>query len=515
MSSGLRLVVARVPPLSDFDGASAPITLIPVTVSPSLIPVEPPPASRKNTGHGSSNTVICSVRFTVLSGRGLGAGRRDTVCSLPCFTYLRSSDKWGRSPLLLVQLLRELREQADEGIDGEIPAESPSNGGRNPKRSQASMLVDLVIDSGALLFHDERIEPYVALPMERREIWALGTRTVRRWLARLFWQLVNKAPSGETLATAVNLLSSMAIFDGPEYPLSVRVAWREGALYYDLGDWTAVKITPQGWEILEDPPILFRHFQHQGVHPEPRFGGNFHRIYDFFSPTRTEDDTVLLGTTMLADLIPGSPRPAVSFAGPHGSGKSTAAKVVKRVVDPSRAKSIRRITDFRELQLLFEQNWLLNIDNLDGLKPEISDAFAAAITGDSDLRRVLYTDQDLLLLDYMRPMLLNGISHPVERPDLLDRTILITLERISENLRREEEEMWAEFEAVLPDILGGAFDILARAMVIRPTVRIGTKPRMADFAVWGYAIAEAAGWGGAAFLAAYEHPRNVIKMAVP
>ena len=173
----------------------------------------------------------------------------------------------------------------------------------------------------------------------------------------------------------------------------------------------------------------------------------------------------------------------------------------------SRAKSIRRIADFRELQLLFEQNWLLNIDNLDGLKPEISDAFAAAITGDSDLRRVLYTDQDLLLLDYMRPKLLNGISHPVERPDLLDRSILITLERISENLRREEEEMWLEFEAVLPDILGGAFDILARAMAIRPTVRIETKPRMADFAAWGYAIAEAAGWGGAAFLAAYE--RNI------
>jgi len=73
---------------------------------------------------------------------------------------------------------------------------------------------------------------------------------------------------------------------------------------------------------------------------------------------------------------------------------------------------------------------------------------------------------------------------------------LISLERIPEELRREEEELWPQFEEVLPTILGGAFDILSRAMAIQPAVHLATKPRMADFAVWGYAIAEAAGWGG-------------------
>jgi ABC-type oligopeptide transport system ATPase subunit len=240
---------------------------------------------------------------------------------------------------------------------------------------------------------------------------------------------------------------------------------------------------------------------------EPRTGGGFHKIFDFLSPTHSNEDTILLGTAVLADMVPDSPRPALSTAGPQGSGKSTTAKFIKRLVDPNQAKSIRRIADFRELQLQLEQNWLLNIDNVTSLSPEISDALAAAITGDSDLRRILFTDHELMVLDYMRPMVLNGITHPAQRPDLLDRSILIYLERIAEERRRGEEELWPDFESALPGILGGAFDILSRALAIRPTVRLATRPRMADFAAWGYAIAEAIEWGGPAFLAAYE--RNI------
>ena len=39
------------------------------------------------------------------------------------------------------------------------------------------------------------------------------------------------------------------------------------------------------------------------------------------------------------------------------------------------------------------------------------------------------------------------------------------------------------------------------------TVPIPRRFRLADFATWGYAVAEAAGWGGARFLVAYE--RNI------
>ena len=388
-----------------------------------------------------------------------------------------------------------------------ILREAESDG--DPRRSQAARLVDLALQEDLELFRDEREEAYAGLRMDRRQIWPVGSMSVRRWLALLLWEEENTASSRESLASATNLLSSMALFDGEQHALEVRVAWRDGVLWCDLGDGRAVRVAAGEWRIVEDPPILFRRSAYQAIQPDPRSGGDFNRLFDFVAPTRTDDDTILLGASTLADFVPGSPRPALSLAGPHGSGKTTTGKLIKRVVDPSRAKSVRRVADFRELQLQLEQNWLLNIDNVTSLPSEISDGLAAAITGDSDLRRQLYTDGEMLLLDYMPPMILNGITHAVQRPDLLDRTILVTFGRIPKDRRREEEDLWPEFEAALPDILGGAFDILSKAIALRPHVRLAAKPRMADFAAWGYAIAEGAGWGGSRFLAAYE--RNISR----
>jgi hypothetical protein len=52
--------------------------------------------------------------------------------------------------------------------------------------------------------------------------------------------------------------------------------------------------------------------------------------------------------------------------------------------------------------------------------------------------------------------------------------------------------------------MGGIFDALSKAMTIFPTVKLSCLPRMADFARWGYAIAEALGVKGRDFLAAYQ-----------
>jgi hypothetical protein len=47
---------------------------------------------------------------------------------------------------------------------------------------------------------------------------------------------------------------------------------------------------------------------------------------------------------------------------------------------------------------------------------------------------------------------------------------------------------WSETK---PRLLAAAFDILAKALPIKP--QLARVPRMSDFAHWGYAIAEAAG----------------------
>ena len=51
--------------------------------------------------------------------------------------------------------------------------------------------------------------------------------------------------------------------------------------------------------------------------------------------------------------------------------------------------------------------------------------------------------------------------------------------------------MWKEFESARPHLFGAILDTLSKAQMLRPTVKLWPRFRMADFAVWGCAIARA------------------------
>jgi hypothetical protein len=127
-------------------------------------------------------------------------------------------------------------------------------------------------------------------------------------------------------------------------------------------------------------------------------------------------------------------------------------------------------------------------------------------SGGSFAVRRLYTDEDEVLFEAARPVVLNGIEEVITRPDLADRAIFLTLEPISEQQRRPERELWREFELQRPSILGALLDIVAHGLRTLPNVRITRWPRMADFAQWGTAC-EGAFVPAGAFLRAYRENR--------
>lgn len=110
------------------------------------------------------------------------------------------------------------------------------------------------------------------------------------------------------------------------------------------------------------------------------------------------------------------------------------------------------------------------------------------MTGDGFSRRTKYTDDDETIFVSKRAIMMNGINSFITRADLLDRAIILEIERISEDKRLAEDELWQKFEAERPKILGGIFDILSRAMSLYGSDVPDKLPRMADFAKWGIAI---------------------------
>ena len=64
--------------------------------------------------------------------------------------------------------------------------------------------------------------------------------------------------------------------------------------------------------------------------------------------------------------------------------------------------------------------------------------------------RQLYTDDEEVLFEAARPILLNGIEDVISRPDLGDRAIFLTLAPIGDAQRRPESELWRAFEVAQP-----------------------------------------------------------------
>ena len=92
-----------------------------------------------------------------------------------------------------------------------------------------------------------------------------------------------------------------------------------------------------------------------------------------------------------------------------------------------------------------------------------------ASTGGGISKRKLYTDDEEMVLSFRRCVVLNGIQPGVTRPDLLDRTIPLHLERMKPGQRKEERTFWAAFEAARPRLVGAMFEVLAKAMHRYPT----------------------------------------------
>jgi hypothetical protein len=135
---------------------------------------------------------------------------------------------------------------------------------------QADKLVSMIEKSNMALFHDEFDEPYARFRVgEHFEIWKIRSKNFRRWLCSLYWEKYKQVPNNESINAAYNVIEANACFQGQKYQLYNRVAFYNDSIWYDLGDWRAVRINSQGWGISSDPPILFRSYSHQKVQTEP------------------------------------------------------------------------------------------------------------------------------------------------------------------------------------------------------------------------------------------------------
>ena len=158
----------------------------------------------------------------------------------------------------------------------------------------------------------------------------------------------------------------------------------------------------------------------------PQRGGSLEHLASLLNLS-SQNDFVLVVTWLLAALRPSGPYPLLAVSGEQGSAKTILSKMLRALVDPNAAPVRALPREERELFIAANNGHVLAFDNISRLRSWLSDALCRLASGGGFAVRQLYTDQDEMLFDAARPVLLNSIEEVITRPDLADRSIFLTL----------------------------------------------------------------------------------------
>lgn len=351
----------------------------------------------------------------------------------------------------------------------------------NGKPKQADELFKLASSKATFFKGRQDGMLYAAVEVDNhRECYRLKSERFNDWLSFLYYEEFGTTVNAQARTDAKNLMSFVAQKNIED--VFVRVGHKDGKVYLDLcsveGD--AIEVDETGWRVVPVPPVHFRRSDAMLPLPipidcrDPLLLRRYLNIVD--------DEWALVAAWIVAALHPRGPYPALAFLSRAGSGKSTALRVLKRIIDPSSAELRSLGGDVRDLFIAAANCWLLCFDNVSQLSNEISDALCVIATGGGYTKRANYTDGDEAVINVQRPVAINGIGDIIARQDLMDRSIIIKTPFIPETDRKEEAEFWESFEENKPKILGAFLYALSTGIRRINQVVLDKKPRMADFA---------------------------------
>jgi hypothetical protein len=312
-----------------------------------------------------------------------------------------------------------------------------------------------------------------------------------------------KGITKDTFNTVIGILEGKAYHEGNCITLYNRVAKVADTIFYDLGDnERVVRIDSNDWEIITDSPIKFRRFSHQLPQVIPVRGGQLSAILKYINITEPKAQLLFL-TYIVTAFIPDIPRPILVHTGDQGAAKSTGMRVARSFIDPSKAELLVLPTDILELALAANHHYCLYFDNLSGLPDQYSDAPCRLATGIGFTKRKLYSDNEDILLHQKTAVGINGIPLVASKPDLLDRCVIIRFDRITDDNRIEEAELWSSFNGEKPQILGAIFTALSKTIAIFLNIKLNKKPRMADYSKFAASSCVALGYTAEDFIDAF------------
>lgn len=322
-------------------------------------------------------------------------------------------------------------------------------------------------------------------PRVVREVKSLRPELVRRVRRER-----DKVPSAAAMSAAMEALAGEAA-DAPVQPVHVRSATVDDGLWIDLAntDGDLVHVYRDGWDVVRGADRrnapLFRRTPATRELVSPAPGGSRDELRELLGLDASDPRWLRIWGWLVAAYFEAIPRPVLWVLGPQGSGKSTRARMALSVVEPTDALGREPGRNERDDTVAAAGRFLPSWDNIGSVSAATSDWLCRLVTGVEVGSRALYTDDDLRLTTIRR----SGVATSIVLPfglgaDALERLVLVPLERVTDEQRLPEADLWRAFDAARCRILGAVLDDVAGVLWAMPRAMVDDRPlpRMADYA---------------------------------
>jgi len=327
-------------------------------------------------------------------------------------------------------------------------------------------------------------QAFVSLPLGAfsHQVCSLHSPRFRDWLIDAFYREHKEPPTDYALRQTIRTLEARALSNAPRLAVHRRIAARghprhPDAILLDLAnaDGEIVEITPAGWQITTDPTAAFLHSRGNVELPQPTA-----RAAACLLPPAlnfaTDADRLRLTVWLLSTFHPNGPHPILVLDGPPGCGKSTAARMLRALIDPSAAPLLALTGSAQELLAIAQHNWILAFDHTGPVRPCLSDALCRLSTGAALFHRERGDPREPLPVELHRPILVTTAAGWNPDDALATRAITVRLAPLTAETRRTESDLWTEFESARPQILGALCHATSAALAQFAATRLQSTP---------------------------------------
>lgn len=308
---------------------------------------------------------------------------------------------------------------------------------------------------------------FVAQGSARREVLSLESVAGTDYIVNTIRIASGKFPPKSQIENLKSLFRIEGRQNTARITTHVRIARNDGAQVIDLGDaeGRCVRIENGGWQIEANEQIAFLRGRGYGALPAPIRPRSpqvaFRLLFDWLlSLGIPRSRAALVLVTLVAWLRTGGTYPVLQLYGTPGSGKSTAARLILLLIDPTESAALPNVgADVEHIAAAAQHRHIISFDNVSRLSGAQQDVLCTCATGGEIVVRRLYTNGDTAILPIHRPCLITSVQPVITRGDLMSRAIPVEFQQRAE--RKSDTRILDEFLEVRPGLLGALCELAA------------------------------------------------------